>query len=50
MVEIENFASKSCSPNLIFIQENHFGEIIHKYLNLNFTMQFKHAQFLTALT
>ena len=24
MIEIENVANESCSPNLIFIKENHF--------------------------
>ena len=26
MIEVENVANESCSPNLIFIKENHFQE------------------------
>ena len=40
MIEIENFANQSCSPNLIFRQENNFQEdqvdIWPRKLNLNF--------------
>ena len=27
IIEIENVANESCSPNLIFILENHFQEV-----------------------
>ena len=48
MIEIENVANESCSPNLIFIKENHFQEDWVDFRCWKLTLKTENAQFLPA--
>ncbi len=50
MIEIENVANESCSPNLIFRKENHFREDSVDIWPRKLTLNSENAQFLTTLT
>ena len=48
MIEIENVANESCSPNLIFIKENHFQNDGVDFWHWKLTLKTENAQFLPA--
>ena len=50
MVDIENNVTESCSPNLIFKQENYFQEYSMNIWVRKFTPNFENGKRFTALT
>ena len=49
MIEIENVANESCSPNLIFRKENHFREDWVDIWPQKLTLNSENVQYLMAL-
>ena len=48
MIIIENVVNKSCSPNSIFLRENHFQEDSVNFWLQKLTLKTENAQFLPA--
>ena len=48
MIRIENVVNKSCSPNSIFLRENHFQEDSVNFWLQKLTLKTENAQFLPA--
>ena len=49
MIEIENVANESCSPNLIFLKENHFQNDSVDFRLCKLTLKTENVQFFAVL-